>query len=57
MIIAVQIQSSDNRYILLSRDPQDGDDFHQRICLHAEIVVENHPIHIFVTHLSLSYVS
>ena len=54
MIIAVQIQSSDNRYILLSRDPQDGDDFHQRICLHAEIVVENHPIHIFVTHLSLS---
>jgi len=27
-------------YILLSRDPNDGDDFHQRICLHAEI---DHP--------------
>ncbi|KAG3113883.1 hypothetical protein PI124_g7108 [Phytophthora idaei] len=42
-------------YLLLSRDPNDPNDSHQRLCLHA---VVNYPhwgeIDVYVTHLSLS---
>ncbi|KAI9916541.1 hypothetical protein PsorP6_017219 [Peronosclerospora sorghi] len=42
-------------YLLLSRDPNDPNDSHQRVCLHAVI---NYPqwgdIDVYVTHLSLS---
>jgi endonuclease/exonuclease/phosphatase family metal-dependent hydrolase len=42
-------------YLLLSRDPNDPNDAHQRICLHAVI---DYPrwglVDIYVTHLSLS---
>uniref|UniRef100_M4BRT5 Endonuclease/exonuclease/phosphatase domain-containing protein n=1 Tax=Hyaloperonospora arabidopsidis (strain Emoy2) TaxID=559515 RepID=M4BRT5_HYAAE len=42
-------------YLLLSRDPNDPNDLHQRLCLHAVI---DHPqwgkIDVYVTHLSLS---
>lgn len=42
-------------YLLLSRDPNDPNDSHQRLCLHS---VVDHPtwgqIDVYVTHLSLS---
>lgn len=34
-------------YILLPRDPFDTGDFHQRICLHAEILLPNFPVSSF----------
>ncbi|XP_019646331.1 PREDICTED: uncharacterized protein LOC109486861 [Branchiostoma belcheri] len=42
-------------YILLYRNASDSEDFHQRICLHAEIETPYLGlVHLFVTHLSLS---
>ncbi|XP_078587617.1 uncharacterized protein LOC144868828 [Branchiostoma floridae x Branchiostoma japonicum] len=42
-------------YILLYRNASDSEDFHQRICLHAEIETPYlGVVHLFVTHLSLS---
>ncbi|GMF19715.1 unnamed protein product [Phytophthora fragariaefolia] len=47
------IVSSD--YLLLSRDPNDPNDSHQRLCLHAVIDYPNWgEIDVYVTHLSLS---
>ncbi|XP_077992074.1 uncharacterized protein LOC144446195 [Glandiceps talaboti] len=42
-------------FILLHRNASDPDDFHQRICLHAEVEIPVFgKLHVFVTHLSLS---
>jgi endonuclease/exonuclease/phosphatase family metal-dependent hydrolase len=46
-------------YLLLSRDPNDGDDGHQRICLHAVISVPTSVgtsvlVDVYTVHLSLS---
>lgn len=42
-------------YLLLSRDPNDPNDSHQRVCLHAVIdYPEWGEIDVYVTHLSLS---
>ncbi|KAF1329608.1 Rxlr-like protein, partial [Globisporangium splendens] len=42
-------------YLLLSRDPNDPNDSHQRLCLHAVIDVPGWGlIDVYVTHLSLS---
>jgi hypothetical protein len=41
-------------YILLSRDPNDKGDFHQRICLRALVDTPIGPINFLTTHLSLS---
>jgi len=41
-------------YILLPKESGNPDDFHQRICLHAEVELpDSRHIHLFVTHLSL----
>ncbi|GAB5363460.1 hypothetical protein AAMO2058_000884900 [Amorphochlora amoebiformis] len=44
----------DTDYIKLSRDPSDGGDFHQRLCLRALISTPLGKLNVFVTHLSLS---
>ncbi|CCI47225.1 unnamed protein product [Albugo candida] len=50
------ILSSD--YILLHRDPNDPNDQHQRICLHAVVYVPDWGrVDVYVTHLSLSKAS
>lgn len=42
-------------FLLLSRDPNDPNDAHQRLCLHALIDVPHYGlVDIYVTHLSLS---
>ncbi|GAB9464760.1 Rxlr-like protein [Globisporangium polare] len=42
-------------YLLLSRDPNDPNDSHQRLCLHAVVDVPHWGlIDVYVTHLSLS---
>nr|CCA26245.1 conserved hypothetical protein [Albugo laibachii Nc14] len=50
------IHSSD--YILLHKDPNDPNDQHQRICLHAVVDVPDWgKVDVYVTHLSLSKAS
>lgn len=45
----------DTDYLLLSRDPNDPNDSHQRLCLHAVVDVPGWGlIDVYVTHLSLS---
>jgi endonuclease/exonuclease/phosphatase family metal-dependent hydrolase len=38
----------------LTRDPQDGQDFHQRLCLHARVRTKQGWVNVMTTHLSLS---
>ena len=38
----------------LTRDPNDGQDFHQRICLHARVRTPSGVVNMLTTHLSLS---